>query len=285
MRPTHQLRAAWVGLILVFGLQTSARADLLGLTGNAVIDLPTSDPGVFVIQDRVDDVAQANWMTSRGWTTGWNMQDLRVRYDSKTDALTVGVNFIGIAGDSDGNGDPGTADPLTTASGGLDLAHLGGRKSISVGFARALPNGSMGSLAMVAGVSAIKTPGGGGGIDGFKVASLTGTDGLPYGFGASIPGVTGDLAFDPSAAHPDFVFVIENVSRIAGFSPSSGYWISAFAGSPDDVVAGEDTIAWTRVPPTSSPQVVPEPSSVVLLAIGGAIAWNSFRRRRSARRS
>ena len=53
----------------------------------------------------------------------------------RADTLFVGVNTFGIAGDADGNGDPGGADPLTTASGGIDLPHMGADKSIAVAIA------------------------------------------------------------------------------------------------------------------------------------------------------
>ena len=285
MRPTHLVCACLLSLplfVLSTGPISTARADLVGLTGDAAVDLPASNPNVFVIQDRVDDVAQSSWITSRGWTTGWNIQDLRVGYDAKSDKLTVGVNFIGIAGDSDGNGDPGGADPLTTASGGIDPPHLGGRKSISVGFAKLGPNGTMGDTVLVAGVPAIKTPAGGGGIDGFTVAHYVDNGGLAYSYGTSLAGNVGNLAFDPSAAHPDFVFTLSNVSQLAGFNPVTGFWISAFAGSPDDVVAGEDTVNWTHVPGfLPVPQIVPEPSSLVLMSLGAGFVCCVVRRRKA----
>ncbi|MDX2036414.1 MAG: PEP-CTERM sorting domain-containing protein [Isosphaeraceae bacterium] len=278
----------WIyfGLYLaLLGLaQSPSRADFGPLTGNAETDLPSGNSNVITINDATNDVAQAPWMTGRGWTTGWNIKDLRIAYDWKSDTLLVGVNFVGIAGDADGNGNPGSADPLTIASGGLDLPNMGGRKSISVGFAGS-NGGSLGDPFMVAGVPAIKTPGGGGGLLGFQVSSYADRGGLGYDFGNPIPGVTGDLAFNPSAAHPDFVFTVSGASKATGFNATTGFYVSAFAGSPDDVIAGEDTVGWVFVPGfprLGPPQVVPEPSSFVLLGLGGALVGRRMLRRRSA---
>lgn len=281
MRYMGTLRHFSLVLTLLGLLQTSSKADFGNLTGNAEVDLPSGNSNIYVVNDATNDVAQAPWMTGRGWTTGWNIQDLRVAYDWKSDTLLVGVNFIGIAGDADGNGDPGSADPLTVASGGLDLAHLGGRKSISVGFAGS-NNGLLGDPYMVAGVSALKTPGGGGGIDGFTVANYVDRGGLGHNYGSNISGVVGTLAFDPSAEHPDFIFTIANISQKTQFNPSTGFFISAFAGSPDDVIAGEDTVGWTFIPgfPTiGTPQTVPEPASFVLIGLGGGLILARMRRR------
>ena len=49
------------------------------------------------------------------------MKDIRLSYDSKTDSLAVGVNFYGIAGNTDGSKD-GSTNPLTTAGRRLEPA-------------------------------------------------------------------------------------------------------------------------------------------------------------------
>ena len=86
---------------------------------------------------------------------------------------------------------------------------------------------------------------------------------------------------------------------------SNGFYCSAYAGSPDHVIAGEDHIRSTFVsafhplpqvlnnvpagfilppnppPPSPAPQfhTVPEPSSLALFGLGGGAAWVVARRR------
>ncbi|WZO96790.1 hypothetical protein EP7_003795 [Isosphaeraceae bacterium EP7] len=263
----------------------AASADAINFTGNVANDMVISKTSNTVQINRgAGHVAQAKWMTDRGWTSGWSINDMRLSYDQKTDTMFVGVNFFGIAGDSDGNGDPGSADAKTLASGGIDLAHLGGRKSISVAFAPDSASGlsKAGAPVLIAGVPADKSQAGTG-INGFNVAAYKPSNmGIAYNYGKTLTDHMGALAFDPSAEHPGFEFTITNFSKIVGLDPSKGFWVQAFAGSPDDIVAGEDSVPLTRIGPLS-PQV-PEPTTVVAwgsVLLGGAL-WRSRRRRASA---
>ena len=61
-------------------------------------------------------VGPASWITSSGFNSGWAIKDIRLSYDAQSDTLSVGVNTFGIAGDADGNGNPGVADPRTTSA-------------------------------------------------------------------------------------------------------------------------------------------------------------------------
>jgi len=90
-----------------------------------------------------------------------------------------------------------------------------------------------GSLVLVAGVPAIKTQASTGAPQ-FEVATPT-AGALGYNFGQTIANA-GSLAFNPSQAHPGFEFTIKNFSKISGLDPYNGFWISLYAGSPDDVV-------------------------------------------------
>jgi len=265
----------------------SARAERISppmtFTGNVEADFPTTPGGpVTVIPGNgLGSVAQADWITKQGWINGWNMKDLRFAYDRANDTLNVGINFYGIAGDADGNGDPGGADPRTVASGGVDTAHLGGRKSISVAFAGDAPNThALGSPVIIAGVPANKDQAGPG-IDGFTVANYKATNqGIEYNYGPARPENLGALAFDPSKAHPGFEFTVKDFSKIPGLDPKTGFWVQAFAGSPDDIVAGEDSIGWVRLPKFAE-QTVPEPTTLVAWSLlAGGAAWGIRRSRR-----
>ncbi len=298
-------RIAFQWTLAALSLAGAASADTMNFTGNVENDFPlTAGNGVvaFVPHPQADGtpdptyVSQDAWMTQQGLTTGWAVKDMRLDYDKSTDTLQVGVNFYGIAGDADGNGDPSAASSRMMAEGGVDTASLGGHKSVTVGFDF---NGN-GTPQVVAGVPADKTEAGPG-IDGFTVASYKpGTNGLQNSYGAALANNLGNLAFDPSAAHPDFEFTVKNFSQVAGDALTKGFTVSAYAGSPDDVVAGEDTFRHavtlpqaqtapgTVVPnPPTGPEtqfggpVVPEPATVVAWssAIVGGMLFRLRRRR------
>ncbi len=275
-------------LALAFGLVGAAgsvaAAAPITFTGNVETDMPVS-PNTTIIQGTSPgSVAQAPWITAAGWITGWNIKDVRVSYDKGSDTLFVGINTYSIAGNSSGNGTPGIPDPRQTAVGGVDPAHIGGQGSISVAFA---PNSGSdsnpGAPVVIAGVPADKSHAGPG-LDGFTVSSYVGSNsGIAYSYGSNMPNFQGNLAFDPSAAHPDFEFTIKNFSQIPGLDPSKGYWIQAFAGSPNDVIAGEDTIGWIHVLAPAAQIPTPEPTTVAAWALLAGGAAFGLRRQRRAR--
>jgi MYXO-CTERM domain-containing protein len=255
-------------------------------TGNVEKDMPnTAGNGVFVVPGTSPTgVGQAKWMTDAGYITGWNIKDLRFAYNSTSDTLSVGVNTYSIAGNADGNGKPGSPDPKMVAAGGVDPAHIGGRGSITVAFAPSETGApsKVGTPVIVAGVPADKSSAGTG-LDGFTVSSYKPSgQGIQYNYGMSLAANTGALAFDPSAAHPGFEFTVKNFSKIPGLDPKTGFWIQAFAGSPDDVIAGEDSIGWIHVPGLAAQQTVPEPTTFAgwtLLTAGAAWGLRRSRRR------
>ncbi|HEY5743435.1 MAG TPA: hypothetical protein VIS99_12935, partial [Terrimicrobiaceae bacterium] len=66
--------------------------------------------------------------------SGWDMKDFRFIYDQNTNALYVGMNFFGIAGDADGDGDPSNSSAALITRGGQDNANLGGSEAILIHF-------------------------------------------------------------------------------------------------------------------------------------------------------
>lgn len=279
----------WAAALALGGFAADARAAAVTFTGNVETDMPSGNGinnGVYVVPGQAQTaVAQAPWITQNGWTNGWVMKDLRLAYNQATDTMQVGVNFYSIAGDADGN-PTNTPSAQTIASGGSDPASLGGRKSISVEFAAnsATNAGVPGSPVIVAGVPANKTSAGTG-LDGFTVSQAGASSSIQANYGATIPGATGTLAFDPSPAHPDFEFTVKNWSQFSTLAGSKGFWVSAYAGSPDDVVAGEGQIPWIHIP-TLGQQTVPEPATVAgwgLMSLGAA--WALRRNRRASGRA
>ena len=227
---------------------------------------PVSNPGA---------VYQAPSITNRGAINGWVIKDLRVYYDQPDDRLYVGVNFFGVAGDADGNGVVGTTDPSFS---GREYAHLGygsrSDSSITVGIDLL----SSGQPTIVAGIAADKTIIGKG-TDGFTVAlAKDAASGLSRDYGLQLDAHNGNLAFEPSADHPDFEFSIAGLSQIPGFDIANGIGLTAFAGSSDDIDVGEDAVPYTKI----SLELVPEPATLMawsLVAAGAAWRGVSLRRR------
>ena len=266
-------------------------ANPIQLTGNVGNDFALTDPSVRKIDvgKKATDVGPSPFMTQNGWTSGWAIKDIRLSYDKATDTLSVGLNTFNngagqpaIVGDADGNGDPGGASPQMAAAHGVDYAHLGGHESVAIALApdRKFGENVAGTPLIIAGVPADKAAAGTG-IDGFTVAQYRNVDlGLGYNFGQAATNTPGALAFDPSAAHPGFEFTIKNFSKIAGLDPTQGFWVKAYAGSPDDVVVGEAALDFTRVPALDQ-QNIPEPTTILgwSLVVGVAAArWHLQRR-------
>ena len=229
----------------------AACADPITLTGFAATDFnPNTNPNVQVLpldSNPLQTIAQDPYMIANHEITGWAVKDLRLALNSTSGTLYVGVNTYGIAGDADGNGNPGTAnpkDPAFNGGGAQDLPNFGGTKSIMVAFAAVNPNNPSvpGTTLVVAGVPADKSTAGTG-IDGFTVAKYAGTNaGIEDNSGATLTGHVGNLAFNPSTTNPNFEFTIPNFNSIPGLNPTSGFWVKLYSGSADDGAVGEEKL-------------------------------------------
>lgn len=278
-----------VALLVVVGLGSPAlTAAPITFTGNVASDFnPSNDVNINVtpVSSNPLTIGQSAWITNRGWVSGWSIQDIRTNYDSATDTLYVGINtFKNAHGQyapfGQANGDPsGTATPY-------DPAHMGGDKSVALAFAQVSSTNitQPGAPLIIAGIPADKTTAGRG-IDGFTVSQFNASRanaGLAYQFGKSLPQHTGSLAFDPSPAHPQLEFTIKDFSKVPGLDVTKGYWISAYAGSSMDGVAGEVSLPWTKVP-ANAEQNIPEPATwLAWTAIAGAAACRYRTRRNRA---
>jgi hypothetical protein len=280
----------------LLGVRTVAAAPIT-LTGNVATDFgynasgtASTNPEVDIIQHSNTPIhlAQPQWMTNSGLVSGWNIHNIAVAYDPKTDNLYVGVNTFGVAGNVDGNGTPGNPDPRLLAQYGSDPANFGGDKSMAIGIAP-LNGGTLNPShppepTIVAGVPGDKAQAGTG-LDGFTVAHYAPVSnmlGPNYDLVASFgqPAGSGGLAFDPSASHPGFEFTINNFSRLLGYNPLNGFVLTAQDGSIQSVVTGKDYVPATYV---SFPeqQNIPEPATWMgWVVLAGAAAWR-FRRSRS----
>ncbi len=284
-----------LAVVMMAGLGPNAvRANTINFSGNVVNDFANANP--VIIPANPSPQSLGEWpssVTDNGtWVTGWNIKNIYLSYDSSAGTLYVGINNwanasgqIAPFGQADGN-PSGTATPY-------DPAHLGfgtasSDKSIALAFAPANPNNPTvpGTPVVIAGVPADKTKNGPG-IDGFTVSTINNAQasgGLGYMFGQNLPQNQGNLAFDPTPAHPQLEFTIKNFNQ--HIDPSKGYWIEGFAGSAEDRYVGTTNLAWTQVPQLSAQQIpnAPEPSTWLMwsLAASGMVLWRLRRRRNRA---
>ena len=226
-------------------------------------------------------------MLAEGKEAGWNFKDIRLSYDSATDSLAVGINFFGVGGDVDGDGNPDTSDPRTIQGGGFDEPRFGGGETVSV----ALDLNNDRKADIIAGIPLNKPPGQDG-IASFTLAKYNDTpSGLAFGYGAKtigstdLPGLIGRKAIETSLSRPDMEFEILHFSTLGKlFDPTfdantAGLGVQAFAAGLNDGIVGEDSIAYQYV----SPQVItPEPATLVAWSavLTGAAAWRLRRRQR-----
>jgi hypothetical protein len=283
---------SWLIAAALLGARSVAAAPIT-FTGNVATDFSQTIPGVVVITDSLHDnspvhIAQPAWMTAGGLVSGWNIKDVRLDYDAKTDTMYVGVNTYGVAGNVDGNGTPGSPDPRLTAAGGTDPANFGGDKSMAVGFAPLTGPFNAFNIptpVIVAGVPGDKAQAGNG-LDGFTVAKYAGGSGpgnldLVTGFGQTLPSGMGNLAFDPSKQHPGFEFTITNFSKLLGTNPMNGLVVLTQDGSVNSIVTGKDELVGAQEAQTIGPNT-PEPTTWMIWAgLAGGMAWRFRRSRRS----
>jgi hypothetical protein len=289
--------------VLLLGLAVTERAsaDVIDFTGNVANDFPTAATSS-IIDGRPGSVAEAPFIIQNGWTTGFLIESVRFSYDAKSDTMFVGVQTYSIAGDADGN--PGTADPQMAAAGGINYAHFGGDKSLTMAFANLTSSGSVGNPIFVAGIPADKSVGDTSNTNEFTVATYNDVGrGLAYSYGTILNNHVGELAVDPSASQPNFEFALTNFSNIPGFNPSQGFYVSMFLGSQRAVVVGKENIPWTQIAGTSAspggiasdlgpiappapasgfglPSPAPEPSAIVLFVVGAVATTLGLGRRR-----
>ena len=220
--------------------------------------------------------------TASQLASGFMIQDIRTSYDAASNTMYVGVqgyqNVAGqeaIFGDSSGNLNPSLDNN----------PNMTGDKAIAIQFAPTVSIAGQqvpGTPAVIAGIPADKTEGG------QRYRRLHRFErhqqpGLPqYSFGQQLAQYTGTLAFNPSAAHPDVEFTIKNFSQIPGLNPANGFYIQVYAGSGQDVISGEVSSGWIKVPAIGEQQL-PEPTTwMVWAALAGGAALRLRRSRRAS---
>lgn len=284
----------------------------VNFTGNVAIDFPaTEQPGVVlfnssntvapivhpIIPAEFGEFIPGTTTPNPAWipTSGFDLSEIRVSYDSTTDVLSIGLNQPPanipsdpngsvIAGDADDNGDAGTVNPAVTTIDPFftDFYALGGSDEMGAllylgnpGDPTALLPGTPDVVAGFSSTPPPPTP-----IDPspqkpYQVAGVDpDTSLINPTFGDLLPANTGGYYLVNSAAHPNLEFNIDNFAQLylsetgTALTPESVIGISAFAGSLDDggisdAFFPENTFtlaqATAPVPPELSPPILINP--------------------------
>ena len=168
-------------------------------------------------------------------TSGWDLYATDYSYDRSSDIMYIGLNFYGIGGDADGDGDPSRTGAKLASLGGVDHANLTPDGAICA----SLDTNNDGIYEVVVGSS------------GFGVESPFGT--YHYVERSIVPALDFGTKFDPdpsvlfaipNATCPDYEYYITHFSKLPGFNFNPGesfdFSKTAFAGSLADDGIGED---------------------------------------------
>jgi hypothetical protein len=190
--------------------------------------------------------------------SGHDMRDVRFFYDFGTDILYVGINTYEIAGDVDGDGDPGAPSQELQNNGGKDFPDFGGTECFAV-FIDADMDGTYDVAAGLPGLSD---------ISGFVVAGYVEDPAIPLlAFGDPLPQHQGPVFASPNAAQPDLEFTILDFSQIAAATDTGpSFAVNVFMGSVQDDGIGEDYV------PGQDQHVV------VVIAEIGDLVWEDLNR-------
>lgn len=234
------MRMLGLTAIVLLTVASIATAQSVAFTGDVLADFPADK---LMIDPGGADVGMPPNLA--GNISGWDIRHIAVSYDEQSDVLFVGLDFNGIAGDADGDGDPGNSSAPLLVNGGVDLPDMFG----SEGFAFAMDLNDDGLLDFVAGLPL------GADLSGFTVAtydnginaggsSLPNVD--PYSrFDVTLPQNIGTVFASPNAQQPDIEFTIPNFSELIatyGMGSDGQFGIFAYAGSLEDDGIGEDFV-------------------------------------------
>ena len=164
--------------------------------------------------------------------SGWDIQTTDFCYDPAGDKLIIDIDFFVIAGDADGNGDPGA---MQSQLAGTDSPNLGTGEAISVYIDR----DSDGLEDVVIGVS----PGGQLDPNTLELEIATPlTNSQDYG-AAITTGATAYAGWNPSSqpGQEDFQIIVHGWSLLDDTDPNL-FGLRVFAGSFVDAGFGEDNI-------------------------------------------
>jgi hypothetical protein len=162
--------------------------------------------------------------------SGWEVVNVAFLLDADNDALHIGLDFHGVAGDADGNSLEGNTAAWLMGNGGFDLPNLMATESICIELD--LNQDTVSDI--IAGVSAFTD------ASGYQVASWSNGGLPPFSFGAGLPAHQG--------AHligSDVEMTISNLSSLVAYTDELCFDYYGFAGSFADDGIGEDFLVGT----------------------------------------
>jgi len=231
-----------LGLVVTLALvvSTAVVAPVFGapptFTGDVEIDFPAG-PSVLIFVDPGGKDTLVPTHPVLGTSSGWDIKDVRLTYDSATDILYVGVNSYKTVGDADTDGNEG----LMTYDSGTDAPNLGAGESVAVYF----DLDQDGNWDVIAGVPPETD------FSGFTVKSATNSPPAMAFFAANLTTGYDHLGiryWTPSSA-PDLEFEIWNFSHLPNQDGElCAFTIGAFMGSMVDVTITEDWLLGSNGP-------------------------------------
>jgi hypothetical protein len=233
-------------------------------TGDVETDFPDADPSILIFADAggKDVLVPAHPVTNT--SSGWDIKDVRLTYDSATDILYVGLNSYETVGDADTNGNEGTK----TYGPGVDVPNLGVGESVSVYFDLDVD----GNWDVIVGVPDNTD------FFGFAVRNAIGTTPGIALFGAiDLSAHLGTVYWSPGSA-PDLEFQILDFDGLPNQGGELGaFAVGAFMGSSADVDIVEDILIGSASPAInivkktngSDNNSAPGP----YIAVNGAVNW------------
>lgn len=248
-------------------------------TGNVETDFLGTDPYISICTDPGGNDVLVPAHPVPNTSSGWDIKDMRLTYNSATDVLYVGLNSYETVGDADTDGNEG----LKTYGPGVDVPNLGVGESVAVYF----DLDQDGDWDVIAGVPSSTT------YSGFTVTNASGsTPGMAFFDTMDLTAHLGTRYWTPISA-PDLEFQILDFDGLPNQGGALGeFTIGAFMGSTLDEDIIEDIMIGSvnlTIPP---PPVGGTAFSVnklgllapwaVLLGCAGAVTLLVLRKRRQA---
>ncbi|MGB5924806.1 MAG: hypothetical protein WBH01_01750 [Dehalococcoidia bacterium] len=253
------LLATLAMLISMFGIALPVAADPT-FTGDVEVDFPTG-PDFLTFPDPNGQNVFVPAHPTPGTSSGWDIKDVRVTYNSTTDILYVGLNSYETVGDADTDGGEGTMTYNSTPA-AIDVPNLGVSETVRVYF----DLDQDGTWDVIAGVPDTTD------FSGFTVRSATGSPpGLAF-FGATdLTAHLGPVYWTPGTA-PDLEFQILDFSTLSAQGGELGaFHIGAFMGSlVDDFI--EDSL-YGSISPAINIVKTTNGADGPLVSVGDPITW------------
>jgi hypothetical protein len=271
---------------LVFVAILGARPVVAGpitFTGNVSTDFGITTPGQSTNPDItvISSTATLNPESTTGASgtpllngvaPGDAIKQIALEYNAATDTMYVGVQTWGVAGN---------VGSTTIANGNGMVVGFASLNGGTFNPADLSPPTFVAGTANVSPGESSAAAGRGSGLDGFNVAkyaggTVAGTMNLLTGFGQTLPAGLGNLAFNPTAATPDYEFTIANFSKVLGANPANGVVVMTQDGEVN-VDTSKDELVGVGV----EAQQIPEPTALLVWAgLAGGMTWGYRRRSR-----